>query len=301
MSDKQVSALEAFVTAGGSVIATGETSLMNETGELRKDFALAKLFGIKRQEGSRGEQQPADPNIEVSTRHTYLRLMLKQNQPQVKPSEFVDASTSRERHPILDHFEATDIVPFGGYLPLVWAEPDVTVLATFIPEFPTFPPETAWMREPQTNIPAITLRDNKAGGKLIWFVADLDRCFGRDEHPDHGLLLANAVRWITHGKSLVKLEGNHGLISPSLYSQGKRQILHLNNRLLTSRVPGRQNQLIPIGPVLVRIRKAFGQTAPINVDLRVCGQRITAVMDCEELVFEVQQVLDHELVVIDWE
>lgn len=301
MSDEQVSALEAYVNTGGSVIATGETSMMDETGELRKDFALSKLFGISRQEGSRGEQQPADPNIEVSDRHTYLRLMLKQNQTQLNANELMGTSISSERHPILDQLDATDILPFGGYLPLVLVEPDVTVLATFIPEFPIFPPETAWMREPQTNIPAITLRDTKPGGRLIWFVADLDRCFGRDEHPDHGLLLANAVRWITHEKSLIKLEGTHGLISPSLYAQGKRQILHLNNRLLTSRVPGRQNELIPIGPVLVRIRKAFGHIAPINVDLRVCGQSITAKMDGDELVFEVQRVLDHELVVIEWE
>jgi hypothetical protein len=54
-----------------------------------------------------------------------------------------------------------------------------------------------------------------------------------------------------------------------------------------------------IGPVLVRVRKTFGQIAPFNVDLRVCGQRIPAAMDGDELVFEVQRVLDHELVVID--
>jgi len=53
--------------------------------------------------------------------------------------------------------------------------------------------------------------------------------------------------------------------------------------------------------VRVRIRAAFGNTAPLNVDLRVSGQRITAEMDGDELVFEVQRVLDHELVVIDWE
>lgn len=300
MSDAQVSALEAYVAAGGSVIASGETSLMDETGELRKDFALAKLFGVKRQEGSRGEQKAADPNIEVSNRHTYLRLMTKQHQTEVEPNDSMGTPASGERHPILDQLAATDIVPFGGYLPLVRVESGVTVLATFIPEFPIFPPETAWMREPWTDIPAITLREPATGGKLIWFVADLDRCFGRDEHPDHGLLLANAVRWLNKGQSLVQLEGTHGVISPSLYAQGKRQILHLNNRLLTSRVPGRQNELIPIGPVHVRMRAALGQVAPHNVDLRVCGQRITAAMDGEELVFEVQQILDHELVVIDW-
>ena len=38
----------------------------------------------------------------------------------------------------------------------------------------------------------------------------------------------------------------------------------------------------------MRVRKTFGQIAPFNVDLRVCGQRITAAMDGDELVFEVE-------------
>lgn len=46
MSDVQVAAVRRFVRAGGGLIATHETSLYDEKGQRRRDFALADLFGV---------------------------------------------------------------------------------------------------------------------------------------------------------------------------------------------------------------------------------------------------------------
>lgn len=46
MSDAQVAAVRRFVRAGGGLIATHETSLYDEKGRHRRDFALADLFGV---------------------------------------------------------------------------------------------------------------------------------------------------------------------------------------------------------------------------------------------------------------
>ena len=138
-----------------------------------------------------------------------------------------------------------------------------------------------------------------ADSRLVWLVADLDRCVAREEQFEHALLIANAVRWSLGGTPAVVLEGGHGLVTPTLYRQGKRQILHLNNRLLTSRVPGRQDELVPVGPVTVRLRADSG-TAPVQVELRVAGTRVVAQKDGAQLVFVVDQILDHEVVVVDW-
>jgi len=46
LSDKQVSAIKEFVRKGGKLIATGETSLYDETGGKREDFALNEIFGL---------------------------------------------------------------------------------------------------------------------------------------------------------------------------------------------------------------------------------------------------------------
>jgi hypothetical protein len=300
MSDDQVAAVKAYAANGGAVIATSETSGFGEFGEPRADFALAEMFGVHRLAGSRGSWEPADVNIEVFVRHSYLRLAPELRAGVDGPNDATAPAADGVRHPVLNGLDRADIIPFGGFLPIARADPGTAVLATFIPEFPIYPPETSWMREPRTNLPAIVVRETAAGAKLVWFVADLDRCFARDENGEHGMLIANAVRWALGERWLLSLAGGHGCISPSLYRQGRRQILHLNNRILTSRIPGRMTELIPIGPIRVRLRAEPGAVAPGDVALRVCGQRVAAAMEAGELVFEVEKILDHEVAVIEW-
>ena len=45
MSDYQVAMVKRFVERGGGLVATGETSLFDEWGDRRPDYALADLFG----------------------------------------------------------------------------------------------------------------------------------------------------------------------------------------------------------------------------------------------------------------
>ena len=85
-------------------------------------------------------------------------------------------------------------------------------------------------------------------------------------------------------------------MTADLYEQPGRHVLHLNNRLLLSRVPGRQYDLVPVGPIEVRLRP--GAAAPESVRLRVAGTRVPACRDGDTLVFSVDRLLDHELVEI---
>ena len=297
LSSSQAEAIKAFAEAGGSVIATSETGLYDENGNRRPDFALCDLFGVRRGEGQHGGQDLANSDIETSARHTYIRLSPESRAAVYGPADTTAPEPLGTRHPILQGLDETDTIPFGGYLPVVNVDEHVAVLATFIPDFPIYPPETSWMRQPHSDLPMITLRDHASGGKLIWLAADLDRCFARDRHPEHALIIANAARWAVGRQAAVTLEGTYGVISPSLYEQDGRYILHLNNRLITASVPGRQSELIPIGPVTVRLRLGLGETADV-VQLRVAGEQVTATSKGQELVFTVPQVLDHEVAVI---
>jgi hypothetical protein len=296
LSDSQLQGIESFVAAGGSVIATGESSIATEYGDPRGDFALGKLFGVHRGDGGHGGEGPPDQNIETHERHSYLRLA-PENRAGVYGSRDATApAASGERHPILAGLDETDTLPFGGYLPVVKVDPDVEVLATFIPDFPIYPPETSWMREPRTNLAAITVKTSPTGGRLVWFVADLDRCFARDEQFEHALLLANAVRWALGDRARVTLSGGHGVITAELYSQEQRQVLHLNNRMQLSRIPGRQYDLVPIGPIEVRLRGGAGTSD--RVVLRVAGKSVPARREGDQVVFTVDSILDHEVVEI---
>ena len=255
---------------------------------------------MHRGDGARGGEDAPDPNIETSARHTYLRLAPELRAGVDGPKDATAPAARGSRHPVLAGFDTTDTIPFGGYLPVVRVEDDVAVLATFIPDFPIYPPETSWMRQPRSDLPAIAVREPSSGGKLVWFVADLDRCYARDENPEHALLIANAVRWALGGRTKLSLEGGHGFITACLYRQGARQIVHLNNRILTSRIPGRQSELVPIGPVEVRLRAAPGAKPPREIDLRVGGKKVAARIADGNLIFSVDAILDHEVAVIDW-
>lgn len=49
MSDEEIAALREFVANGGSLYASGYSSLVSETGTVRKDFGLADVFGVSKQ------------------------------------------------------------------------------------------------------------------------------------------------------------------------------------------------------------------------------------------------------------
>lgn len=297
ISDEQAEAVRAFARAGGSVIATSETGLYDASGDQRKDFALADLFGVHRKSGSHGGQELANADIETSIRHTYMRLVPELRAGLYGPVDGTAPAVIGERHPLFDGLQDTDTIPFGGFLPVVGVDNDVSVLATFIPDFPIYPPETSWMRQPRSDLPVITVREPASGGKLIWLVGDLDRCFARDEHPEHAQIIANAVRWALGDRGVLSIEGGHGVISSTLYEQDGRYVLHLNNRLITAKVPGRQSELIPIGPITVRLR--VGSKRPSgDVRLRVSARDVPARVEGTQLVFEVPEVVDHEVAVI---
>ena len=321
MTDTHLAAVRGFVERGGGLLATGQTSLCNEWGEARPDYALADLFRAQR-------SQPIDPGHESNrrrwaneTRHTYLRLMPENDRSgaEVSPTPRDDASTVKRpitqagggvespaqsarptgaqgRHPVLRGFEDTDILPFGGVLEPLKTDPGATVLLTFVPSFPIYPPETAWMREPRTDIPGLILDDPSQRGRVVFLPADLDRRFARDNLPDHGDLLANLVRWAACDNVPLTVEGA-GLVDCHLYHQPGRLIVHLVN--LTNAGTWRQpvHELIAVGPFRVTV------TLPGDVPGRrlrslVSGRRIPGRSDRSRVVFELKSILDHEVIVI---
>jgi hypothetical protein len=167
---------------------------------------------------------------------------------------------------------------------------------SFVPTFPIYPPETAWMREPKTNIPGLIVHSLAGGGRVAFLPADCDRRFGRDNLPDHGNLLANLVRWAAKDAIPLSVEGA-GLIDCHLYHQPGRLILHLVN--LTSAGTSRQpvDELIPIGPLQVRVKLPTGVSGK-RARLLVAGKTVTARAIAGWSHFEVKSMLDHEVSVI---
>ena len=112
--------------------------------------------------------------------HSYLRLNPERRALVDGPKVGTEPSIIGERHAVLRGFEETDILPFGGVLEPLRVDSTAQVLMTFVPSFPIYPPETAWMREPKTDIPGLILNALPGGGRVAFLPADLDRRFGRD-------------------------------------------------------------------------------------------------------------------------
>jgi hypothetical protein len=201
------------------------------------------------------------------------------------------------RHPVLRGFEETDILPFGGVLESLRVDAGAEVLATFVPAFPIYPPETAWMREPKTGVPGLILNAAGNGARVAFLPADLDRRFARDYLPDHGDLLANLVRWVAKDDLPLSVEGP-GLVDCHLYRQPGRVILHLVN--LTSAGTWRQpvHELIPVGPLHVGVKQPQDLRGR-RARLLVAGTAVVARTAAGWSRFDVNSVLDHEVVVIE--
>ncbi|HWH72422.1 MAG TPA: hypothetical protein VNT26_23880, partial [Candidatus Sulfotelmatobacter sp.] len=296
MSDAQVAAVRRFVERGGGLLATGQTSLFNQWGEPRPDFALADLFGAHTTPPCRAHNEATRRKWAADTAHTYLRLAPEQRARMDGPHVSTEPPVSAERHPVLRGFEETDILPFGGMLEPLQVDSKAQVLLTFVPQFPIYPPETAWMREPKTDIPGLVLSTTARGGRVVFLPADIDRRFGRDNLPDHGNLLANLVRWATKDDLPLAVEGA-GLIDCHLYRQPGRVILHLVN--LTSAGTWRQpvHEFIPIGPLRLRLKLPEGVRGK-SVRLLVAGKTLSAGVTKGWSHFELNSLLDHEVVVL---
>jgi hypothetical protein len=312
MTDEQVAGVRRFVDRGGGLLATGESGLCNEWGEPRADFALADLFGAHTTEKRAAPNDPTRRRWAAETQHTYLRLTPAPGARGERRNTGDQPPATGVRHRILRGFEETDILPFGGMLPPLRVEAGPQVLLTFIPAFPIYPPETAWMREPRTDIPGLILNElpgatpSEAGrklalqtstrGRVAFLPADLDRRFARDNLPDHGDLLANLVRWAARDNIPLSVEGS-GLIDCHLYRQRGRLILHLVN--LTSAGTWRQpvHELIPVGPLRITVKLPDGvKNRPTR--LLVSSAKLRANFERGWAHFEIRSILDHEVVVV---
>jgi hypothetical protein len=300
LSEAQCASIRRFVEGGGGLLATGESSRYDEWGDARPDFALADLFGVRASGVHHGSAGGADQSWESWARHSYLRLTPELRAgvygPQVGTEPPVADGTGGERHPVLAGFDETDIIGFGGRLEVVRAAPGAFVPLTFVPPFPIYPPETSWMRDPTTSLPALVLNELPGGGRVAYLPADIDRCYGRDNLPDHGQLLANLTRWAARDRIPVRVDGV-GVVDCHLYRQPDRLVLHLVN--LSNPGAWRQalHELIPVGPFSVSVQLPEGIGGRSALLLVGNGTIETTVAD-GWASFEVASILDHEVVVI---
>jgi hypothetical protein len=174
-------------------------------------------------------------------------------------------------------------------------DPDAQIPLTFVPAFPIYPPETAWMRTPKTDIPGLVVT-TRGAARVAYLPADLDRRYFRENLPDHANLLANLARWAARDRIPLEVKGA-GLVDCHLYRQPGRLVLHLVNLISAGTWKGPIDELISIGPLELRVQLP-GDVKGTRARLLVSGRELTAAVKDGWAAFEVKSILDHEVVVI---
>jgi hypothetical protein len=195
----------------------------------------------------------------------------------------------------LQGFDETDLIPYGGTLRPLEVDQGAIVPLTFVPEFPMLPPETSWMRVPDTGIPGLVVSQTAAGSRVAYLAADLDRRYLRDLMPDHGNLLANLVRWANR-EPVLRVQGA-GLVDCQLYRQQNAMILHLVNLTNSATWRAPIDDLMPIGPLQVGIKLPEGVRCR-GARLTVAGGAVPVKTNQGWVEFALRSILEHEMVVV---
>jgi len=240
MSDAQVESVRKFAQKGGSLLVSGETGMCDEWGKARTNWPLAEMLGVDTSDGPKREA-----GKRTGANHSYLRLL-----PDME---------SGGRHEVLNGFEKTNILAFGGSLVAVKARGDASVVATYIPDFPVYPPETSWMREPRTDRPCMVARRLPQGGRALYLAADVDRAYASWGLPDHAQFLANGIRWAA-GRTLPLRVAGPGVLDCNLYAQDSALILHIVNLTISIAWPGAARDVVQVGPLTVEVRRQAGSS-----------------------------------------
>ena len=269
LSTAQCAQIADFVRRGGALIATGETSLFDETGAPRSDFGLADVFGV-----SFGSRRPGP------VRNGYLRL----------------EHDSANGHPLLKGLEDAPRIIHG-----VW-QLDVKPTRAFprppltlIPAYPDLPMEKVYVREPKTDLAQVFL--SETGGRVAYFPWDIDRTFWEVLSVDHLKLMRNAVLWATDEEQPLTVTGP-GVLDVTIWQQKESVTAHLVNLTNPMMMKGPIRELLPVGEQRVRLKLPEGRRAR-RVRFLVSGATPAFRQSGGWIEVAVPSIKAHEVVAVD--
>jgi Hypothetical glycosyl hydrolase 6/Beta-galactosidase trimerisation domain len=269
LSDTQCDQLRSFVSNGGSILATHETSLYDESGKRRNNFALADLFGVDWTGKTEGPMQ-----------NSYLRL-----EHDALPGHIL--FTGLEDAPrIVNGVSRLDVTPRESF-----AETPLTL----IPSYPDLPMEKVYPRTAKTNISCLYLR--KAAGRVAYFPFDIDRTFWDVLCVDHFKLLRNTLLWAHNEAPIIEVDGP-GLLDVTVWRNLDSVTIHLVNLTNPMTMKGPYRDYFPIGALSLRLNLPTDIHAK-RARLLVAGTSIPFEHAGSAITLTVPSMLDHEVVAIE--
>jgi len=265
LRDTECEAIRNYVEAGGSVLATFESSRYNEWGVAREDFGLQALFGVS---------VTGDPIGPFN--NSYMRM--------------------EKAHTALEGFAGTSILPGPEFRVPVSHVPADALYLSVVPHYPPFPPEMVYPRIRQTEEPAAIFREQDSS-RIVYFPGDVCRSYWRSGNPDLSRLLINAVRWIMRQQAAPASVQGNGLLETFAWETEPGFALHILNYSNPNALRPFVSQLYPVGPLQAEVRVPRDRKITSVHALR--GAKNLPFRNVEGSVkFEVPSVEDYEVVAL---
>jgi hypothetical protein len=236
MDDKQAAQIRDYVARGGSILATFETGLYDETGKPRSDFALADLFGMHAKGPRLGYGANAGPGVAA-----------KVGSPSTQRIE--------QSHPIVESFKNTTYI-----LGSSWRVPISTsgaAILTDIPQHPGYPVEAVFPKTSHTAEQTLVARE-VGQSRLVYVAGDIEAGYWRSSAGDLGDLIAGAF---TRDQRPLKVEGV-GLLETTAFQTEVGYAVHLVNHTNPNFRGGAFREVFAVGPQKVTLTAT--STKPIR-------------------------------------
>lgn len=243
LSDRAAESIRAFVKRGGGLVVTQTSSLLDEGGAKRKNFALADVLGV---------------DYEKTVDHT-ARWPHFSNTCYVR---FEDHEITRD--PIIRRtFQRWhDGVDFIGWTTYVKPREGAQVLARFVPRqlINQYSPERS---DKKTKGNPFLVVSKYGKGRVAYFAAALDQSYFVTPYQYHRTLIENAMRWVAGDRGpLIEVDAPMCVQATHFtQNEGKRLVVHLvneinttANRALPEGNPSLREEVVPIAGIRVTLR-----------------------------------------------
>jgi hypothetical protein len=290
LSDEQAETLRAYVTSGGGLVATAETSLCDALGRHRRDFALADLFGVSYRGRPKAPEKRTDldENFAVAIDENYWKQRVG-----VARLAWTDHALVRDRR--LSELVPGKAATFRGPLVSV-TEPKTAneVALRMTPE--------GWKDPP---LPAVIARSVGAG-RVVYLAAALDAALWSYAYPYQRRLLARALEWAAAGAFPISVAAPM-CVQATYFTQtdkdGRRLVLHLFNGVNTTANHGLPAMDVPLREETIPIhgiRLRFEKDVPKRFHVEPDGVEPKVTKDGTATVVELPPLDLHAMLVGDW-
>lgn len=232
LDDAQCAAVRGFVEGGGGLVASLDTSLCNEFGDPRVDFALADVLGVNYRgvPGTSAEKTELDVNFARNLGAEYWEKRKAAWDFKRTPDFALDSAK-------LQSLIGNSVVTFKGQAVKVTPQEKPRVLATLAPKSDA----------KGDTVPAI-LTHTFGKGRVVYLAAGFDGANYLYSYPFHRVLLRNAIDWAAASAAPISVDAPMCVHAVSMRQtrNGERLVVQLFNDVNTTANHARPDDDIPL-------------------------------------------------------